>query len=377
MSETRLRPVRIRPEYLLLAGSLLVALALVEVILRLHYSLTYSGTLEDLSSQIPPSGTEVELGDMLAISVHPRMVYQLKPHLDVRYKGVEVVTNALGFREATLPQPKGPETIRIVGIGDSVMFGQGVEESQRYMDVLERRLGETFQEASWETVTLAISGYNLMTEIGVLEEYGLRYEPDLVIYGYVGNDLCLPNFVSLRQSVWSFDSFIAYYWRRSGVEETLHARQKVALESGGVNPQEVLRIDRDLFAERYCSAGNFPPEYRHLVGLESFTQALQDFAKIGREHDIPTIFMSYGGPAKAGEFVLPEGIHFIDLRRLYGRYLGRHGYATLGESDLVLSEADKHPSAKAHRIIGTALAERLANRGLIEDILARRGRTNG
>lgn len=370
-SPSRIR--RIRPELLLLLASIVFSLLLAEVILRVHYAVTYSGTLEDLKSDLPPPGADVDFGDMLAVSAWPRLVYQLKPHLDgVRWKDVSVSTNSLGFREATEPGPRDERTIRILGLGDSVMFGLGVEENERYMDVLEARLDQDYPAARWETITIAVPGYNLVTEVEALARYGLAYEPDLVIYGFVFNDFCLPNFVSRRRSIWSFDSFIEYYWNRSGAGELLVTRQEVALDSQGVDPASLKAKDRKLFEQSYCTAENFTPEYQFLVGEENFQQALRELAAIGKQRGIPVIFLSYGSAAGADKVPLPDGIIFVDFNPLYRRYLRRNGYRNILKSDLVLSAADLHPSPKGHRMIGTALAARLAELGLVEEMLARR-----
>lgn len=364
---------RIRPELLLLVASIAVSVLLVEGALRVHYAVTYSGTLEDLKADLPPRGTEVTFGDVIMVSAYPRLLYQLKPHLDgVLFKGASVSTNSQGFREVSEPGPRDERTVRIVGLGDSVMFGLGVEEHERYMDVLEERLNQDFPALRWETITLAAPGYNLVTEVEALERYGLAYEPDLVIYGFIFNDFCLPNFVSKRQRIWSTQSFIKYYWNNSGAGDFLLHRQYAALDDKGLAPSDLKSEDADLFSQSYCNTENFPPEYQHLVGEKNFQLALGALADIGERHGIATVFFSYGAARGAGKIPLPEGMVGIDLKRRYRRYLRNNGYKRLTKSDLVLSERDLHPSAKGHRMIGAALAEKLAERGLVEEILARR-----
>ena len=360
----------LRPRYLLLLASILFSLLLAEGLLRLLYVATYSGTLEDLNSRIPDPGAEVPLGEILALSDSDRLIYRLKPNLDVNFKGARVRTNRLGFREAALPETREPGTIRIAGIGDSVMFGQGVEESERYMDVLEARLNRDFPATPWQTITIAAPGYNLVMEVEALERYALSYEPDLVIYGFIANDFCLPNFVSRRHSVWSFESFIRLYW--IGRRDSLIPRRRGTRDDHGVSPAALRTRDRELFDDAYCSAENVLPDYRHLAGEESFYQALDDLARIGRERGMATIFLSYGSIGDADKIPLPDGMIFIDLHNRYQSYLKEKGYRRVAESDLVLSRADHHPSVKAHRMIGTALADRLVELGLVESMSARR-----
>jgi hypothetical protein len=70
---------------------------------------------------------------MLRPSPNRRLVYELKPGLDVRMvaptfrdRPVAVRTSADGFRDEPCPVAKAPGTYRVVGLGDSLMFGWGV-----------------------------------------------------------------------------------------------------------------------------------------------------------------------------------------------------------------------------------------------------------
>lgn len=200
----------------LLGGSILFSWLLAETALRIYYSATSTGFLADLVDDrpLPPPDSELRLGDVITMSPNPGIVYIGRPGLSGAHKGNTIRINREGWREDEISFEKPSGVFRIVGIGDSVMFGWGVEENERYLDALEARLNREFPNRSWETVTLAMPGYNLMNEIEVLRHVGLRYEPDLILYGYVGNDVCLPNFVAEPRAVFSTESFIAYYVRQ-------------------------------------------------------------------------------------------------------------------------------------------------------------------
>lgn len=71
------RTRRIRPELFLLMASVLISLLLAEVILRLHYVASDSGTLEDLSSLVPPPGAEVKFGDLVGEASFYRALEEL------------------------------------------------------------------------------------------------------------------------------------------------------------------------------------------------------------------------------------------------------------------------------------------------------------
>src|SRR5262245_35037827 len=58
-----------------------------------------------------------------------------------RHFAVEYVINASGFRDRSRPDPRSPRRHRILLYGDSLMFGWGVRQAERFSDVLEKRMG--------------------------------------------------------------------------------------------------------------------------------------------------------------------------------------------------------------------------------------------
>ena len=220
-------------EWLLLSCSVLLALLIAEGVLRLHSVFSDGGTLEDLGgmADLPAQGKHVSLGNMLTVSPYRGVIYQLKPGLsEVNFKGVPVSTNRSGWREEELPRKKAKGTLRVLGLGDSVMFGWGVEIAERYFDVLEGVLNARYPEVRWESVALAVPGYNLAMEVEVLRRYGLAYEPDIIVYGYVPNDLCLPNFVVPRKGLLARESFLLSSLLPSAQESTMVVRTDALLE---------------------------------------------------------------------------------------------------------------------------------------------------
>ena len=80
---------------------------------------------------------------------------------------------------------------RIVLIGDSVAAGQGVQREARFGERLSSLLSASSGRAV-EVVNLALSGYSTDQELIVLEQWGLRYQPDLILWNYVLNDAAHP-----------------------------------------------------------------------------------------------------------------------------------------------------------------------------------------
>lgn len=98
-----------------------------------------------------------------------------------------VETNKKGLRDEYFKEKPSNDTYRILVIGDSYTFGWGVNESDRYTELLERRL-ETKGGKDYQVINAGIPGWGMKDYYTFLRERGLSYHPDMVIIGIVGND---------------------------------------------------------------------------------------------------------------------------------------------------------------------------------------------
>ena len=118
--------------------------------------------------------------------------WKLRPGREDEYGGVRVQINTKGLRGPELPFEKPPQTVRILWLGDSVTFGYGIEATDalfpyRVAALLAPRIGRAI-----ESVDAGVGGYSPWQERTWLEREGWRYEPDLVLVGFVLNDLTEP-----------------------------------------------------------------------------------------------------------------------------------------------------------------------------------------
>ena len=65
--------------------------------------------------------------------------------------------------------------MRIVGIGDSGMFGWNVEQGEDYLSVLRSNLTARANGVSYEVLNLGVPGYNTQIEVESLRSKGLAY----------------------------------------------------------------------------------------------------------------------------------------------------------------------------------------------------------
>ena len=93
-------------------------------------------------------------------------------------------TNSHGQRdrERTLQKPEGVR--RVLLLGDSVVEGYGLRESQ----TISQQLEALYPDGSTEVLNFGVSAYCTRAEIALLEVKGLRFDPDVVILVFVEND---------------------------------------------------------------------------------------------------------------------------------------------------------------------------------------------
>ena len=115
---------------------------------------------------------------------------RLAPNYDGWFAGVPVHINSLGCAtRASTQLAKGPNTFRILVLGDSVTFGHGSVYEHTYPFLLEQRLKAWRPDVDWQVWNAAVPGYNTSQELAHLLEVGDRFQPDLVIVGFFDNDL--------------------------------------------------------------------------------------------------------------------------------------------------------------------------------------------
>jgi len=116
----------------------------------------------------------------------PSKGWILKPNLrDMKAFDDKVLnTNSKGFRgKRDFPYIKNKENLRILILGDSFTFGEGVSDDETYSHYLQESLPNT------EVINLGVHGYGHDQMLILLKEEGVKYEPDIVILGFLPRDM--------------------------------------------------------------------------------------------------------------------------------------------------------------------------------------------
>ena len=92
-------------------------------------------------------------------------------------------TNEYGYR-VSMPEISNRYDLPSVAVlGDSFTFGSGVHDGEEYPAVLAKRLA-----GQANVVNLGVGGFGLTQEIRAFYEFGLLFQPDVVVLQFSGND---------------------------------------------------------------------------------------------------------------------------------------------------------------------------------------------
>ncbi|MDP3716177.1 MAG: GDSL-type esterase/lipase family protein [Acidobacteriota bacterium] len=266
------------------------------------------------------------------------------------FAGVPVRTNSLGFRATReYDLRKGPNTFRILMLGDSVTFGHGAVHD--YPSLLEGMLEQWQPETDWQVWNLAVPGYNTSQELAQLRELGPAYQPDLVIVGFYINDIigneppatpgmgrrAASGAMAFLQRHWYSVEFykrvvLTAAWRLSGSEasrlrfenleseERMQASTERLAESARQQITPFTRFTDAEVAARPCPDG-MKPSAEDLAEIQarpdwpSFVEAVREFQELNRQGAYKVMFFLNLIPP-----VCPDGDFFYDGKAIEHDY---------------------------------------------------------
>ena len=115
--------------------------------------------------------------------------WRLRPNGDDYYGSAHYKINSKGLRSPHSEYRKPADTRRILHLGDSVTIGHGLPYEGTSAYILEEMLGELHRGYAVQVINAGCDGYSPWQEYEFLRSEGYKYEPDLVMVGFVLNDV--------------------------------------------------------------------------------------------------------------------------------------------------------------------------------------------
>lgn len=335
------------------SGATLLAWGIAEVVILLlgiNNDFRDSGT----STLIPSPGGPTELAECGHVPFATiRMRFPTNPrNYFNRDNTLDHTLNSVGWRddEHTFEKPAG--TFRILGLGDSYLYGQGVKPADRCLDRLPALLRRQWPDTPFETINTGQPGYNTIKEADSLEHCGWKYSPDLVILHFVPNDIEADIYTEKPKVEFFTEyttSFLGTDWLSQHSEVWALARRKVL---GQIKGRAYIRQSIDSFVSQ-------PEKW------ENCRRPLAEIAERCREHHVGLLvvvfpfFINLDGDYpfqpihdRVREFCAESKIPCLDLRDKFRSYNG---------PELWVHPIDQHPNDIAHRHSAEAIAEFIVN----------------
>jgi len=385
-------------------GTLLMMMLFSEFSARVYYHFFVPQDLfwatENLLMKRTADPGHMYVVDTVRVSKNKKITYELVPgirgYVEIWPKDKHLNVNRLGFRddeEKSYTKEKG--TFRILGIGDSVMMGQGVSFNDTYGEVLENELNQKAQgnnmDMKVEFINLAVHGYNTTMEVETFFEKGLKFSPDMVIISYVPNDFDLPNFIIKKENPWVSKKSFAVFFINKRMEAFANTKYgKFLGNATWENQKKDLGLwGLDMAMWRNDKYGNpignkytfVPDDYKSMVGIEAYVRELKRLKKKCDELNIPLI-LQFDVPEDkvienreripietAGELNIPVVKNYEEVREYLKKYENDPEYICVLSSKWPIDEeerkeiraristdSDCHPNKWGHLLIGKKLA---------------------
>lgn len=278
--------------------------------------------------------TSHPLAAIIRKSDHANVVYELKPGVDREFGHCRLHINQAGMRksrEYTLEKPQG--TVRIVGVGDSGMFGWGVQQGENYMDVLESNLNARADGKVYETLNFGVPGYNTQLEVETLKSKGLAYKPDIVVVGWCDNDFGLPFFIP-QQGQWSRKDVSFLY----NLMFNRKAFSDLALNQ--------------ISDQRKYNEARIPERFRAGMDISGVRNEFGELKALGKKHGFQVLVV---GPMRKEVLAILSDLEIV--------HYNTHNRIAVSEYPADYYVHAMHPRAGGHRVLAERLEREMKERG--------------
>ena len=321
----------------------LLLLINVLVLVPLVYGFEFYLRFTDVKRKLPPNG--IVNGQMLTWG-HP------------------VKNNRFGFRERDFVTPKPPGVFRVLVLGDSLTWGAGLADDERYSNLLEQKLRAAYPRRNFEVLNFGVSGGPTIGERDLLNRIKDEVQPDLIVVGFCVND---PQPRSQDYSI-EREAFENYHARRLaslkyrlemlGLPYTSDLIRKAIFgwaEKSGRIPTWNVALDRTYSKDS--------PDWK------AFVEALRDIKSTSDAMKLPTpIFVTLNQSGTTGsDYAHPSDALQTIIRwcRLGEQAAAEVGFKTvdyekeipieLANDSMSVNVADGHPSAKLNQLYAKKL----------------------
>ena len=263
------------------------------------------------------------------------------------WQGVLHVQDKDGFRRKNGPFPrKQPGVFRVLVVGDSYTYAQGIEDKWSYTSVLSQAMQKQYRI---EFINLSVLGFHSEDILYTIERFLDVVKPDLVIYGVAQSDILPSGRGSYTANKAQFPlpaPLKAYFIHRTKIAQLFAWGYNGLLHRLHVRYDFVEDVMKDFENYQACFVQNIRKMNRFVT-----TRHLPPIIAMVQNHfiDYPTgrIYkMSYIVEKKLGE----TGVNIIPTEKINKAFSGK---------SFVVSKWEGHPNEEMHAIWAEMIREKL------------------
>ena len=215
--------------------------------------------------------------------------WRLRPNARGTWGGVPVAINGKGLRGPEIDYARTRDALRILYLGDSVTFGFMLADYAASFPYQVETLLEAELAREVETINAGVGGYSPWQAVNYFAGEGLRYQPDLIVVGFVLNDVTekfeLARFGGYGEGYQVTNTLFSRFDAWAGQSSTLYFLKQLAirLRTHGEMRQAAL-VQQQLAVEMLTDQPNHPDVQ---TAWELTLNNLQQILALAQEHAIP------------------------------------------------------------------------------------------
>ena len=263
------------------------------------------------------------------LPAHPTRGWTLPADQTFSFGNIQARTNSLGLRS---PEPEAEPSLRVLTLGDSSVFGDGVEDAETFSAVLAQRTG-------WDVQNGGVPGYTCRQSSERFAELVAVLEPDVLLIYSAHNDAR----VIRDDEAWM-----------GAIDHPIGLLRLASMGATWVRIQR--QIPRMSLPEyRRCLHGLIDAQ----AGRDGQTMLITPVSKADFQHWVDPLERELIGPYFRTLFAVAEESETLLLNLLDQRWSqGQH-------ADALLLDA-VHPNAIGHNLIGKWIHAGLLSGGVVE-----------
>lgn len=299
---------------------------------------------------IPPTHTKVPY-----LRGNPWLLWEMTPGIRTEM-GVAVSVNALGIRGSAITVEKPPGVRRVLIVGDSTVYGHGVEDQATFSARLDAMTGQTV-----EVLNGGVPGYSSSQTLNLLRMRLLKTDPDVLVIASLWSDNNFDSFVD-RELLAQHRSY------RDGISGKMFAVLEQSAVFRFLDWKLRLANNEKAVNEVGWMLGREPQGHRRRVAVNDYARNLQTMCELMHANGGEVVFLTLANRVDLG--AKTTGAHAWTLYRDVMSDIAQQNAAPVVDvvSAFQLSELnidtlfldEMHPTADGHELIAEALSTALS-----------------